>query len=70
MIKREFKVNLKSFILWTSILIAIFLVVFVVYPFIMTDESMESLNDMMKVFPPELLKSLFDQELLNQYGFS
>ena len=64
MIKREFKVNLKSFILWTSILIAIFLVVFVVYPFIMTDESMESLNDMMKVFPPELLKS-FNMDLAN-----
>ena len=57
MIKRELKFNLKSFIIWTSILIAIFLVVFLVYPFIVTDESMQSLDEMMKVFPPELLKS-------------
>ena len=57
MIKRELKVNLKSFILWTSILIGIFLVVFLVYPFIVTDDSMKNLDEMMKVFPPELLKA-------------
>ena len=57
MIKRELKFNFKSFIIWTSILIGIFLVVFLVYPFIVTDDSMKSLDEMMKVFPPELLKS-------------
>ena len=57
MIKRELKINFKSFILWTSILIGIFLVVFLVYPFIMTDDSMKNLDEMMKVFPPELLKA-------------
>lgn len=57
MLKRELKVNFKSFLIWTIILIAIFLVVFSVYPFIMTDESMKSLDEMMKVFPTELLKA-------------
>lgn len=57
MIKKEFKFNLKSFIIWTSILIGIFLVVFMVYPFIVTDDSMKGLDEMLKVFPPELLKS-------------
>ena len=57
MIKRELKINLKSFIIWTSILIGIFLIVFLVYPFIITDESMETLDEMMKVFPPDLLKA-------------
>ena len=57
MIKRELKVNFKSFIIWTSILIGIFLVVFSVYPFIATDESMKSIDEMMKIFPPELLKA-------------
>ena len=57
MIKRELKVNFKSFLIWTLILLVMFLVVFLVYPFIVTDETMGSLNDMMKVFPPELLKS-------------
>ena len=57
MIKREFKVNLKSFIVWPSILIGIFLVVYLVYPFIITDDTVKNLDEMMKVFPKELLKS-------------
>lgn len=62
MIKREFKVNLKSFIIWTSILIGMFLVVFLVYPYIITDDSMKSLDEMMKVFSPDLLKA-FNMDL-------
>ena len=57
MLKREFKVNLKSFIIWTSILIILFLVVFLVYPYIITDDTVKNLDEMMKVFPPELLKT-------------
>ena len=57
MIKRELKINLKSFIIWTSILIGIFLIVFLVYPFIITDDSMKNLDEMMKVFPKDLLKA-------------
>ena len=62
MIKRELKTNLKSFILWTSILIGIFLVVFLVYPFIITDDTVRNLDEMMKVFPPEILKT-FNMDL-------
>lgn len=57
MAKRELKYNLKGFILWTSILIGIFLVVFLVYPYIITDDSVKNLDEMMKVFPPDLLKA-------------
>ena len=32
MFKREMKINLKSVMIWTSILIGLFLVVFLVYP--------------------------------------
>ena len=57
MIKREFKVNFKSFIIWTSILLIMFLIVFLVYPYIITDDTVKSLDEMMKVFPHELLKA-------------
>ncbi len=57
MIKREFKVNIKSFIIWTSILIGMFLIVFLIYPYIITDETMTSLDEMMKIFPEEVLKA-------------
>ena len=57
MLKRELKINLKNFIIWTSILIGIFLVVFLVYPFIITDDTITSLDEMMKAFPEDLLKA-------------
>ena len=57
MIKREFKVNLKSFIIWTSILVGMFLVVFLIYPYIITDDTVQNLDEMMKVFPKEVLKA-------------
>ena len=57
MIKREFKVNLKSFLIWLSILIIMFLVVFLIYPYIITDDTMKSMDELMQVFPPEMLKA-------------
>lgn len=57
MFKREMKTNLKSFIIWTSILIGLFLVVFLVYPSIVNSENMEMMDEMMKIFPEEMLKA-------------
>ena len=57
MFKREIKVNLKSFIVWLSILIGLFLVVFLIYPSIVTDENIEMMNEMMSIFPEDVLKA-------------
>ncbi len=57
MLKKEFKDNFKSFLIWTTVLIVIFLIVYSVYPFIITDDTVKNLDEMMKVFPKELLKS-------------
>ena len=57
MFKRELKINLKSFIIWTSILIGLFLVVFLVYPSIVKSANMEMIDEMMKMFPEEMLKA-------------
>ncbi|MGM9970685.1 MAG: ABC transporter permease subunit [Anaeroplasma sp.] len=54
---RELKINLKSFIIWSSILMGLFLVVFLIYPSIMNSESMDMLDEMMKIFPEEILKA-------------
>ena len=56
-LKRELKVNFKSFLIWTGILIVLFLAVFLVYPSIMSSENVELMNEMMKVFPEEMLKA-------------
>ena len=57
MIKREFKVNFKSFMIWTSILLAMFIFVFAIYPFIINDETVKSMDELMKMMPEEMLKS-------------
>ena len=62
MFKREMKINLKSFIIWTSILIGLFLVVFLVYPSILSSENIEMIDEMMKIFPEEMLKA-FNMDL-------
>ena len=57
MFKREMKINFKNFVIWTSILIFLFLVVFLVYPSIMNSDSVKSIDEMMKMFPEEMLKA-------------
>ena len=57
MIKREFKVNFKNFMIWLLILIIMFLVVYLIYPHIITDDTMKSMDELMKVFPEEVLKA-------------
>lgn len=57
MFKRELKINLKNFIIWTSIIIAIFLVVFLVYPSIINSDNMNNIDEMMEMFPEEVLKA-------------
>lgn len=57
MFKREIKINLKSFIIWTTILIGLFLIVFLIYPSITNSKNMEMLNEIIKIFPEEVLKT-------------
>ncbi|MDD4734122.1 MAG: ABC transporter permease subunit [Bacilli bacterium] len=64
MLKREFKINLKSFIIWTSISIILFLVSFLVYPSIVNSESSANLNEMLKMFPKEVL-AMFNMDISN-----
>ena len=57
MLRRELKVNLKSFIIWTSILIGMFLIVYLMYPSIISSGNIEMMNEMMEMFPEEMLKA-------------
>lgn len=57
MFKRELKINLKSFIIWTTILILLFLIVFLVYPSIVSSDNINQIDEMMKLFPEEVLKA-------------
>ena len=57
MIKRELKANLKSFIIWTSILVVLYAVVIILYPHIVPADSMDAMKEMMQIFPEEILKA-------------
>ena len=57
MIKREFKINFKSFMIWLSILVVMFLAVFLMYPYIITEETIASLDEIMKTIPNDMLKA-------------
>ena len=45
MLKRELKVNLKSFIIWTSILLGMFLIVYLMYPAIINSGSIDAMDE-------------------------
>jgi len=55
MLKREFKINFKSFLIWTSVLIGLFLVVYLMYPSITKSDSIQMIDEMMAMFPEEVL---------------
>lgn len=57
MLRRELKVNFKSFLIWMCVLIALFLMVFLMYPSIMNSDNVKMLNEMLKIFPEEVLKT-------------
>jgi len=57
MLKRELKINFKSFLIWTSILVLLFLVIFLIYPSIIESDNIKMMDEMIKIFPEEMLKA-------------
>lgn len=64
MFVREIKVNFKSFLIWTLILMSLFFIVFLMYPSIMSSENVQMMNEMLKIFPEEMLKA-FNMDISN-----
>lgn len=57
MLKRELKYNFKSFIIWTIVTLLLFLVIFLVYPTIANSDNIKMIDEMMAIFPEEILKA-------------
>ena len=57
MFKREIKINFKNFIIWTFITLIMFLIVFLIYPSITSSDNVKMLDEMMNMFPEEILKA-------------
>ncbi len=71
MLKRELKVNLKSFIIWNVILLGVFLIAYLMYPSIITSDNVSMMDEMMKMFPEEMLKAFnYDISMMDTaYGW-
>ena len=57
MLRRELKINFKSFLIWTTILVVLFLAVFSIYPSIISSDNIQMIDEMIKMFPEEMLKA-------------
>lgn len=71
MFKREFKINLKSLIIWTVILLATYILVFSIYPSLINEETKASIKQMMTTMPKEML-STFNMDIVgieSAYGW-
>lgn len=55
MFRREMQVNFKNFLIWLFVLMGIFLIVFLIYPSILSGNQVKQLDELMKIFPQEVL---------------
>jgi len=62
MLKRELKINLKSLIIWSLILISIFIICFLVYPSIIGQSS--ELEELVNTLPKEILE-IFNMDIIS-----
>ncbi len=71
MLKRELKVNLKSFIIWNVILLGIFLIAYLMYPSIIASDNASMMDEMLQMFPEEMLKAFnYDISMMDTaYGW-
>lgn len=71
MLKRELKVNLKSFIIWNIVLLGVFLIAYLMYPTIIASDNISMMDEMLKMFPEEMLKAFnYDISMMDTaYGW-
>lgn len=60
--KKEFKDNVKSLIVWTTIISAIYILIIALYPNIIS--SSNNINEMLEGFSPEMLKA-FNMDIID-----
>ncbi len=60
--KKEFKDNLKSLLIWTSIISIIYIIIIALYPTIIS--SSNNINEMLEGFSPEMLE-IFNMDIID-----
>ena len=62
MLKRELKLNLKSLVIWTLIIVGIFVICFLIYPSLIQDTVM--LEELVNTMPKEVLE-IFNMDVIS-----
>lgn len=62
MFKREFKINLKSLIIWTLIIVFVLVIAFLIYPSLITDTV--NLEELVNTMPKEILE-IFNMDTIS-----
>ncbi len=71
MFKREFKINIKSLMIWVVVLLSLYIMIFAMYPSLVNEETQASLMEMMNSMPSEILAS-FNMDIVgidSAYGW-
>lgn len=69
MVKRELKINLKAFLIWTGVILGMFILVLSIYPSLMNNETMSGIDSMIEMFPEDVLKA-FNMDLIEVASIS
>ena len=62
MFKREFQINLKSLIIWTFIIVFVFIIAFLIYPSLIQDTV--NLEELVNTMPKEMLQ-IFNMDIIS-----
>lgn len=68
---KEFKTQIKSLLIWITVILCLFTLIFAIYPSIMSSDNIAAIDEMMLIFPEELLKAFnFDlASISTSYGY-
>ncbi len=69
MIKRELKINFKAFLIWTGVMVGMFILVLSIYPSLMNTQAMSGIDSLIEVFPEDILKA-FNMDLIEVASIS
>ncbi len=64
MFKREFKINFKSLLIWTSIICGLFAMAYSIYPSMGEAMKEGGIKDLLKAFPEDVLKT-FNMDIIS-----
>ncbi|MCB9498772.1 MAG: ABC transporter permease subunit [Bacillales bacterium] len=68
MFKRELKINFKNFIVWSFVFVALFSLIFAIYP-TMIEANRELIDQILQIFPEDVLEAFNVTSISSPFGW-